>query len=133
MKNVALFFFFLCVHLLGGYGYAHANDHNKKVSISRASGFEQSHEVESATANHDYVIASATSLSEENASLISMEDEDENDDLIKKHVSQARYFLAFCYSFILNSRVSLLAEPLPSCNQAYTSSCKYILQRALRI
>jgi hypothetical protein len=134
MKNVVLFFLFLCVHLVGGYHYAHASARNEKVSLSPARDQEKTHQVESATTNHDYLIIANTSLSGENPNLISIEDEDENEDIIKKHVSEARYLLAFCYAFILNSHFSFLAEPLPSCNHlSYTSSCKYIVQRALRI
>ena len=134
MKNVVIFFLFLCVHLVGANHYAYASARNQNVCFSPAPDREKTHQVENATANQGYLIILNTSLSGENPNFISVEDDDENEDIIKKHVSRARYFLAFCYTFISNSRFSFLAERLPSCKHlSYTSSCKYIIQRALRI
>ncbi len=134
MKHVVILFLFLCFHLVGGSDCAHASARNEKVCFLPVRDLEKTHQVESATANHDSLLTVNTSLSGENRNLISVEDEDENEDIIKKHISQDRYFLAFCYAFVSDSRFSFLAERLPSCKHlSYTSSCKYIVQRALRI
>ena len=134
MKNVVIFFLFLCVHLFSGYNFAHASAHNTKVYVLQGAAVKKTHQFETTTKKPYFISTNNAGVSTENAFQFTLEDEDENEDIIKKHVSQSRYFLAFCYAFILNSCFTLLAERLPSCNHlSYISSCKYITQRALLI
>lgn len=134
MKNVVIFLLFLCVQMVSLDHYAHASYPNEKVCFSLTCNLKKTLPVKSVDANYDYLIINNISLKGESPNLISIDDEDENEDIIKKHVSQVRYFLPFCYAFISNSRFSFLAERLPSGRHlSYTSSCKYILQKTLRI
>jgi len=73
-------------------------------------------------------------LKDADSLILTIEDEDEEDDFVKKHLSPAHIFLAFTYAFILSDRSEDLTETL-SCTRdlSHTSSCKYIFQRVLRI
>lgn len=134
MKNVVILFLFLCVNLADAFHYVHAGVHNERNCSAPMRDLEKKHQVEGATKYHDYFLTVNTSSSGNDSNLVAIEDEDDNEDIIKKHVSQVRYFLPFCYAFVLNSRFSFLEKRLPSGRHlSYTSFCKYILQRALRI
>jgi hypothetical protein len=134
MKKLVIFFLFLCVHLAGGYQYAHAIDHHGKISCKHSGDTEQTHHVESADVKHDYLLTRQTGLAVTNDFLISVEDNDENELLVKKNKSLARQFLAFYYTFVLNQRSSGLTDNLPFHQHlSHTGSSKYIVQRTLRI
>lgn len=134
MKNVVIFFLFLCVNLAGAFHYVHAGAYSIKNCFSPVQDLEKTHQIEGGTAFHDYFLNVNTSRSGENSNLIGIEDEDENEDIIKKRVSQSRYFLALCYAFISNYHYSFFTDRILSYKHLpCTSSCKYILQRALRI
>jgi hypothetical protein len=93
------------------------------------------HQEAGADKKHDHLLTRHTGSGAENAFSISVEDDDNSEDIIRKHKSLARHFLAFYYAFILNHRSSSsLAGGLPyHPYQSYTGSCKYIVQRTLRI
>jgi hypothetical protein len=133
MKNIVIFFLFIFAGLIGNH-FAKASDFTGKISYSALAGYEQNSELSGLVADHDYRLTFDTNQIVENSFPISIEDDEENEDVIKKHISQVKYFLAFCYAFTLNNRSGSLAEriALPK-HLSYTSSCKYILQRALRI
>jgi hypothetical protein len=129
MKRVVTFFLFLCFLLLGGNYYVYASAHNSKICYSPAP--EKMHPAESANANHNYIITKYTGSVEENVSLVTVEDQDDEDNS-KKHILP-KYFITFSHAFLL-IHWSCLIHSLPFCRQQfYTSSCKYILQRVLRI
>src|SRR3954454_10970761 len=122
MKNLVIFFLLLAVHLVGANCCAHARVYNNKVSLSAAKVIKNTHQVKGAISNDDHLLYEATSLNGENPNLLNDEDDDENEDIIKKHVSQPRYLLGFYYTFVSNYRFSFLADRLPSrTDLSYTS------------
>lgn len=134
MRNTTLFFVFLCVHLFGTYHSTYACEQHRQPCLSATASLQTSQQAISSLAIQVYVQADDDSVLEENINLISIEDDNENEDIIKKHVSQARYLLACCHTFISTYNVSRVAERLPLCSHLFnTSSGKYITQRSLLI
>jgi|SRR6476620_4071768 len=133
MKFVVAFFLYLCFHLLGGNNDAHASAHSYNHSYWQHIGKTQ--QLESLLADHERMITNNSGLAEDNDHLISVEDDDEgHEDLIKKHLLQARYILAFSYVFILQYQPNNQADPLPfDRHVAFSSTPKYIVQRVLRV
>lgn len=133
MKLVVTFLV-LCFFLLGGYTPAHAGAPDCKVSYSLASHIEQAQQVEKRTTSRHYLISRDNELEKESTLIISVEDEDEEEDIVRKHIVPAKYLLAFYYTFFSIHSSCSLSEPLSFCQHlSYISSCKYIAQRVLRI
>ena len=124
--------FFLCLfYLPGGYAAAHANTGCGSLSHTPAVNIENAR-VGSVNPERDYLI-SMDDLSHENTYVINVEDENE-ENILRKQVYVAGYFLAFFCKILsrhlYGSPSDLLSFSKPdSCG----GSCKYILQRVLRI
>src|SRR6476620_5117948 len=59
--------------------------------------------------------------------ILTIEDQNEDEDIIKKHLSLARTFTAFAYAFLLNYPSYAISENLSfSQDISHASSCKYI-------
>jgi hypothetical protein len=133
MKFVLIFFLSLCFHLLGGNHYAHASADNCKIGYSHSQDIEKTHHAQTEIANQHYVISKKSALGEENNSLI-MENENEDEEEITRKHTVARYILSFPYAFISGNPCISLSKRIPFCTHlSHTSSCKYILQRVMRI
>jgi len=131
MKLVVAFFLFLCFYLAGGYEAAHADVPRYGVIHSHFQILEKAPQ-ESATASRGYLTTKDDGLGIEKDFLISVEDDDDEEDNIRKRISPTKYIIAFCNTFFLNHPFNNPAEYI-SRNLSYTGSCKYIAQRALRI
>lgn len=132
MKHVAVFFLFLFAYLAGMCHYAPTGDMSRKTGYTEVSSFEKKLAIDDTTAKQDLIQTEDTGLNGKNAFEIGVEDDDE--DIIEKHISLVKYTLAFSHASASAYRSSCLANQLPVYNHVpYTSSCKYILQRALRL
>jgi hypothetical protein len=132
MRVAALFLLSLFFCLAGGSHVNYAAAPSFKTQVSPTHQLEKTPRVVSADAGK-YLLAATYDLNEENEYLIGVEDDSE-DDIIRKHILPASYFLAFYYTFVIGysphnftDRLSLYEPP---CN---TGSSKSILQRVLRL
>ena len=133
MKHVVLLFLFVCLKIAGGYSCAHASLHKNVISHSPHGTISSQCTVDTKVSKEHYRLAECIDIGEEDSIVIGVEDEDESEDIIKRHSSLVRYSLAFNYIFIAGSH-NLITQRIPYCKYPfYSSSCKYIVQRALRI
>ncbi|WP_147202178.1 hypothetical protein [Segetibacter aerophilus] len=132
MKPVAFFFLFLLSYLAGICNYAPLGDNSSKIIHSKVSGSAENLSIENSTTKHNLIQTENTGLNGERAFEFSIEDDDE--DIIEKHISLVKYTLAFSHAFAQSYRSSCNAQHFPVYNYIpYISSCKYIVQRALRL
>jgi hypothetical protein len=133
MKHVVIFFLFLFVNLVSTFGYTHAEPHITSPCAS-TTGINQIEQNRISTPTHPYSIGGDVNSSAENVSLFTLEDDDEDEDIIRKHLSIVRYLSALTSTFYLNYGSGPLVQHATFCDHLpYTSSCKYIVQRALRL
>ena len=129
MKQVVIFFVLFFSFMTGNYA-AHTCVSNHKISYLPVQHYNDgfAHK-SSSTISADIIPAVKDDY------LVSLEDDDENEDNAKKLLSQSKYFVAITYS--PNSRYrhsSTLPVRFASGRQVdHTSSCKYITHRSLRI
>jgi hypothetical protein len=136
MKAAVIFVLFLCIHLLGGHNYAQASGHDTQRGYSPALNIDKTRQLKSVTANQDNIQTKYAGFNEENASLLSVADDDEEDDedIVRKHISLVRYILAFSYAFISDCRYNFHSGNLTFYKHPFPAgSEKYIVQRVLRI
>jgi hypothetical protein len=132
MRTV-VFFLFLCFLLLKGYDYASAGVHHAGPHYSSAHYIEKSNQVKFESTNQKFPVIISHSLSEKKEELISLENEDEDLSFTRKYVL-ADCILALIFAWFLLFPGTYLKKRLPFCwHLSYTSSYKYILERALRI
>jgi len=134
MKPLVLFFLFLCFELLGGHDHVNASSHSFKICCASTKTIEKT-QSETAYSKQDYVISRSDGFGWDSSPLISVDNENEDeDDLIKKHTLLAKCFVAFYYTFISSYVSKGNVEPLSfSKHLAYLGTHKYIAQRVLRI
>jgi len=133
MKHVVLLFLFVCLKIAGGHSCAYASLHKDVICHAPHGTISNQSTSNANVLKKHYQLAERIDIGEEDVTVIGVEDEDESEDIIKRHSSLVRYSLAFNHIFIAGSH-NLIAERTPSCKYPfYSSSCKYIIQRALRI
>jgi len=134
MKQVFVLFFLICSILSGGFNTTHgASQYSKSSHIQTRKNNLIVHTT-STQPEHSFLKTNHAGLKDADSLLITVEDDDEEDDFVKKHLSPAHFFLAYTYAFILSDRTNDSPETLSSTeNLSNTASCKYIFQRTLRI
>ncbi|HEX8356166.1 MAG TPA: hypothetical protein VF610_02085 [Segetibacter sp.] len=133
MKHTLILFLFLCFNLAGVENFAHASVHTATSHCIADPGNESTKQFEKVT-NNNSVAPGNIGLTKEDVLFIATDDKDEDEDIIRKHVLSFKHLLVFSTAFFLNERYSRLANHFSFCKPfSYTSSCKYIVQRALRI
>jgi hypothetical protein len=132
MKRFVFFLMALSLLLCSSNIYAH-----EATSISTSSNY---FEVQKAASFDPATLAfynTATSIShikEPEPTILTMEDQNEDEDLVKKHLGLAKTFAAFTYAFLLHYSASSISENLPAPRDiTEPATCKYIFQRVLRI
>jgi hypothetical protein len=134
MKQVIILFFLICSILSGGLNTTHGASHYSKSSHVQTWKNNLIVHTTSTQPEHSFLKTNHAGLKNADSLLITVEDDDEEDNFVKKHLSPAHFFLAFTYAFILSDRTTDSSENLSSTeNLSHTSSCKYIFQRTLRI
>lgn len=133
MRRVVIFFLLLFIQLIGGNDFAHAGTIDIGSFLSSVHT-EKVTRPESTIEDYNDLLAEDTGIIGKNATFNSVDDEDENEDLIKKHISTAKCFLAFSFAFLLSHRFGCSIKHLSlSTPPSFTGSCKYIYHRALRL
>jgi hypothetical protein len=132
MKVAVIFLLSLFFCLAGGSHFSYATAPACNASFSLSQFLEKKQPVANGTANK-HLLAAVYDFNEENQYLDGVEDDNE-DEIVRKHILAARYFLACYYTFIEdyfpnNLTGQLFTYKAPS----YTGSCKYITQRVLRL
>ena len=126
MKVAVTFFLFLS--LLAGSGHAVAKPHKGDNPFAIARDIQKARVITS-----QVFIIDTNDLRHENPYFISVEDVNE-ENIIRKHVFPAGYFLTFSYEIISSHPDTSLSDSLSSYRDLpCTGSCKYIEQRVLRI
>lgn len=127
MRGV-IFFTYLCLLLLGGYGSAYTAIHHDPLSH----GIGKTQTVTFTHTRQDYTIIEDNSLTKEAQDIISeeAEDEDARSLFTRKYRSLSRTGLSFSCPFVLSylHNRSKASQPFGSC-----LSSKYITLRVLRI
>lgn len=133
MRDAILFFLFMCFHLTCGTTYAHASAPSTGYTSTRT--IEKTQQVIATTADQDLILAKCGSLVEENTSLPTVDDnEDDEEDSLQKHISLVKYILAFSYAFVFDYHYNCHADNLAFYTPpSLLGSYKYIEQRVLRI
>ena len=112
MKRFVLFLMALSLLLCSSTIYAH-----ETASISTSSNHFEVQKAASFDAATLALYNSATSIShtkEPEPTILTMEDQNEDEDLVKKHLGLAKTFAAFTYAFLLNYAASSISENLPA-------------------
>lgn len=134
MRLVGILLLHLCFFLLGGQGNAHASTHDYKTYYSRAQQTQKALQALNIGAKHDYQLDKNDGLPDEDTYLISVDDDDNEEEDIRKPVFQARDLLAFFCTFVLYHHYSFRADSLSFCEPSSSKGTpKYISQRVLRI
>lgn len=131
--RVVVFFLSLCFLLLKGYNYAHAEIPHTTPGYTAGHSFEKLNQIKLARPDQDHFSITSNSTNQKKEELISLEIEDEDLSFSRKYIL-TRCLLALIYASALFFLASYLKKRLPYCwHLSYTSSFKYILERALRI
>jgi len=137
MKAAYLFLMSLCFFLLwGGNNYvcAASRSHHKVSFLPIQNSEEKQHLKKTATIHSDFAVIKSSEASENEAFLLTDENDDESSSFGRKQVLLARYSLLIFYTFVLNRLYCCAKDRLPCCNHlSHLSSCKYLTQRVLRI
>ena len=132
MKRVLFYLLTFCLLLCGTNIYAHGTS-----LISAASQHDEVRKAASFEIDSLYVYNTSTSIShvkEPAPTILAMEDQNEDEDIIKKHLAISKVFAALTYAFLLNYSSSSISEHLSAPRDITgAASCKYIFQRVLRI
>jgi hypothetical protein len=134
MRSAVIFFLFLLSNALGIGNFAYAGNHLPEIAHSPSTRIEKTAHAPTEIANNPLLQIKDASGAEENTDLIYVEDDDEEENSLRKQILTAKGFATFCYSFFLSHCCSDPADPLSFYKDPfYTGSCKYIVQRVLRI
>ncbi|WP_158829225.1 hypothetical protein [Mucilaginibacter lacusdianchii] len=134
MKAAYLFFIALCFLLLRGDSYAYARAHHNALCYSPAQHTDKQNQIKAAVKNQDGTVVTSASSKEVNDYLISVEDDDENTVFARKFMLPAKYFIILSYILVLSTFYTYVKKRLPFCiHLSYIDSCKYLVQRSLRI
>src|SRR3954471_1247725 len=98
MRAVVTLFLLLCCQFLASTTSVNASSYSQHSSVTNSAAVLS---YESITANRAYLLSESISLTEDNAYSEGADDDDENEDLIRKSVPK-RYFVAFIHAFITN-------------------------------
>jgi exonuclease III len=132
MNRVVTIFLLLCVSLLTGYNHAQATGYKGHTIFYLGQAPEKTHQVQATNANTDRILRNYADVLVENLYVPALEDDDDEEDEHKKQVA-ARHFATIQNTFV-STGSTCLSNPLRfSRHQSRTESCKYILQRVLRI
>lgn len=132
MRLVGLLLLHLYVFLPGGHGYARTSTHDYKTCYSQVQRTLQALDPGS---KQDRQRIKDDGSPGEDTYLVSVDDDDnEEEDSVRKPVFQARELLAFLCTYILYHQYSSRAENLSFCEPPSSIGApKYIVQRVLRI
>ena len=134
MRTIVLFFLFLCFLFVGRHYHAYGSDHPNGTRNTVAQTTDKIKQLSFSVINHDHAVVKSNSTGQGGSFLISDLDEDENNPLARRYLLLAKYSLIVSYTLVLSYLFSCLKESLPVIRHlSYTSSYKYIVQRALRI
>lgn len=132
MRLVIIFLLYWCFHLLGGSAAAQVRTHNDHPGPSLARPIEKAGQLQLPAQEH--FLAKDGGLTEEDNLLVSVDEEEEEDGLLRKPVWLTNCFLAFSYAFILHHRFGGRAGIFSASAYAcFIGAPKYIVQRVLRI
>jgi len=132
MKRFVIFLLALGVLLCSSNIYAHGmssiSTPLNHYELQKAASFD----VSALPLNN--IPTSISHIKEPEPTILTMEDQNEDEDLVKKHLALAKTFAAFTYAFLLHYSANSLSETLPALRDLTgPASCKYIFQRVLRI
>jgi len=134
MRVIIVFFVSLCFLLLGSHHHAHAQIAHSKSNYSAARHPGGKLQISSEISNQNSPVVKSNSLAEKKEGFLSIEDEDEELSSGRKQVLLANYFITLACISVLIHFYNYFKNRLPFCKHLpHTSSCKYLLQRALRI
>ena len=135
MRLFLTFFLFVCFHLLGGLGFAYTTNYIPSAAYSQSHGLSNMHQVAREARMQQSFF---TNFSDETCALNSLtcvedENEEDSDYSPKKYHLPAEYFSAFHQAFNATySRNERRGHSLCA-DESFTISCKYIVNRTLRI
>ena len=131
MKLSFTFFFFLCFQLLSGHDTVQASSYFHKLCAFDLSSIQQAEGVNSSAGFH---LSKTTDVDQSDTFVISVDDEDEEEDIVKRHVLPADCFFVFNYSLIsIRAHCSPADNLFYSTPAVYSGSPRYISFRVLRI
>ncbi len=133
MKSAVIFFMYMCFCLFGRNAFATANIHARPCIYTSAGTIENASQVKNMDAKNMLSVTAATLPGEENAYAPDGDNEDE-EDLIKKHPSLFKCLIAIYNTIIPGSFDRDHVGRLSSCyHLAFPSIQKYLVQRVIRI
>ncbi|MEO7534481.1 MAG: hypothetical protein ABIU30_11570 [Ferruginibacter sp.] len=119
---------------MGKHTQAYTSTGNIQLGFSAVTHFAKPSEIQIADTNPGGIITGNHCLGTADDYLICDDDDNEDEDIINKHILPARYLLIFYYTFITAERCTFIAETLTfSTPSSFLHSCKYIAQRVIRI
>jgi hypothetical protein len=134
MKVAVQFFLALCFTLLGGTVSAPAGAANCNSVLLPSRSFEKAAPAAIAGMLPAYHASENGSRDEETDRLVSIEDEDDEEDAARALIVLEKYVVAYTYALIARRPCTSAARPLSYYKHfSYLGSSRYIVQRAIRI
>ena len=133
MRTVVLFFLFLCFLFVGRHYHVYGSAHNLGLRNTVAQTTDKIKQLSYSVISNQHAVVKAHSNVQDGNYLVTDFDEDEYSSA-KRYILLAKYSLIVSYILVLSYLFTYIKERLPVIGHlSYISSCKYIVQRALRI
>ena len=102
MKGFVSFFLYLCFCLLGGYGTAYAAANKHSFFYSPVQAKEKKQVAKNLHVSQDFLLINDQSSDDDGTCLNSIDDRDEDEEVVKKPVMIFRSVFAFVHAFLFD-------------------------------